>query len=433
MILTKSKLLILFFGFVSVYIIFNLDKWERKRVLQWDIAGYYLYLPATFIYGDTRQLSWYPAIDSAYNLSEEYGIYAVNEVPGTGNKVAKYPIGTAIFELPFFLGAHAFTCLSHDYPPDGYSPPYALAICLATVFWVLCGLFILRKVLLTYYSEEVVFVTILLIAFGTNLYNYTAFDWGMSHSFSFFLFSAFLYCTRCWYVSGQKKYLLLLGALLGWIVITRPTNIIIVLLPLLWPYGAIKVKLAFIKQHFAALILSFVLFLMIISIQLAYWKYATGHWYYDSYPGEGFNFLQPRIWKGLFSYRKGWFIYTPLALLVIPGFILLYKRRPTLVLPLLSFFVINLYIVFSWHQWYYGGSFSARALLESIAIFSMPIAACSEWLMLLHAKKVRKWILALMLLLVMLNIFQTYQFSHGVIKADGMTREHYWQHFFDIE
>lgn len=229
----KSKLLILFFGFVSVYIIFNLDKWERKRVLQWDIAGYYMYLPATFIYGDIRQLGWYPTIDSVYNLSEDHGMYAVNEVPGTGNKVGKYPIGTAIFELPFFLGAHAFTLLSHSYPPDGYSPPYALALCLATVFWVLCGLFVLRKFLLTYFTEQVVFITLLLIAFGTNLYNYTAFDWGMSHSFSFFLFSAFLYFMQRWYASGKMKYLLFLGASLGWIVITRPTNIIIVLLPLL--------------------------------------------------------------------------------------------------------------------------------------------------------------------------------------------------------
>ena len=49
--------------------------------------------------------------------------------------------------------------------------------------------------------------------------------------------------------------------------------------------------------------------------QMIYWNEMTGHWLYFSYGSdERFFFGDPAIIKGLFSYRKGLFIYTPLLL-----------------------------------------------------------------------------------------------------------------------
>ncbi len=432
----RSKLLILFFGILSVYITFNIGKWREYDMLSWDIAGYYLYLPATFIYKDLGHLSYYPKVDSTYKLSEPQRWFGIYDVPATGKKIDKFPAGVAIFELPFFLLTHAYVLLSKTYPADGYSVPYMISNSMATIFWVVCGLFVLRKFLLRYYSERVVFYTIVLLAFGTNLYNYTAFEGGMSHPYSFFLFAAFIYCTDLFYSTERSKYLLLMGLLLGWIVITRPTNIVIGLWAVLWATdncNSWKDKLGLLKKNAGALALSILLFLAVLSIQAAYWKYITGHWIYYSYEKEGFDFVSPHIWDGLFSYRKGWFLYTPIALFIMGGFICLYNTRRRMVLPVLAYLIVTVCLVFSWHAWAYGGSFSARALVEGLAILSVPLAAFVAWLLELRAKLLKAGIVAVLVLMICLNMFQTYQYSHGVIKSDYMTKELYWGRFFDLD
>jgi hypothetical protein len=84
---------------------------------------------------------------------------------------------------------------------------------------------------------------------------------------------------------------------------------------------------------------------------------------------------------GLFSYRKGWFLYTPLALFGMIGFIPLYRRHRGLVLPLLLFFAVSFYLIFSWHQWYYGWGFGCRSLVGSLAVQSIPLTALVSFLL----------------------------------------------------
>ena len=432
----RSKLVILLLGFVSLVITCNVQQWKMDEALAWDIAGYYLYLPATFIYKDIGKLDWYARMDSTYHLSGDEKMFGIYDVPETGKKIDKFPAGVALFELPFFLVAHTYVLFTKSFPPDGYSYPYRLSVCITTIFWIICGLFVLRKFLLRHYSESVVALSMLLLAFGANLYAYTAFEWGMSHSFSFFLFAAFLYSTDLWCSTGRKKYMIYMALLLGWIVITRPTNIVIVLLPLLWTSegcNTLKDKLTLIRKNIGAFILSCLLFAAVLSIQAAYWKYVTGHWIFYSYEKEGFNFLSPHIWDGLFSYRKGWFLYTPMALVIVSGFNFLYRRRRGFVLPVLSYFIVTVYIVFSWHAWAYGGSFSSRALVEGLAVLSIPLAAFTEWLLQLKQKIPRLIIAMALTLIIALNLFQTYQYSNGVILYDGMTKEHYWKHFWEAD
>jgi len=51
--------------------------------------------------------------------------------------------------------------------------------------------------------------------------------------------------------------------------------------------------------------------------------YAAGN------PGEGLELLQPHILKVLFSFRKGWFIYTPMMIFTVMGFWQMYKNFDT--------------------------------------------------------------------------------------------------------
>ena len=65
-----------FFLLVAVLlaVTFSFSKWEKKgkeATLTWDVSGYYLYLPAVFIYGDLRELTFMPDILERYEPTFE--------------------------------------------------------------------------------------------------------------------------------------------------------------------------------------------------------------------------------------------------------------------------------------------------------------------------------------------------------------------------
>jgi len=214
--------------------------WKEGYALQWDKAGYYVYLPATFIYKDLSHLSFYRDITNKYELVKEDPLpcYGCHTQPATGRMLNKYPVGVAIAELPFFMLTHAIVVLTHQGMPDGFSPSYQLSVLLATIFWSVLGLWNLRSILKRYFSRDnIVLLTLLGIAAGTNFYYYAAFDGGMSHAFSFAFFTIALNQADLFYKSGESRHLYLTAVFAGWIIITRPANITFCLLLVLWQTG----------------------------------------------------------------------------------------------------------------------------------------------------------------------------------------------------
>jgi hypothetical protein len=430
----KSKVLIVLLAAFFVYTLFNRIQAWKNTSMQWDKLGYYSYLPAVFIYDDLSTLSFYTRVSQQYKFTGDLTSYALYEQPG-GKRLNKYAIGTAFFELPFFLVAHAYTTTTKEYEPDGFSHPYQLAVAFSNIFWVIMGLFVLRKFLANFFPDNVVSVTLLCLAIGTNLYNYTAFDHGMSHPYSFFLFSAVLYLTDKWYKDPRGKHICLLGLILGWVVITRPVNLVIAVIPLLWRVGSfhdLRQRFLLLCNKWRQIVMAMICFFIVCLIQMGYWKCITGHWLYYSYEGEGFNFLSPNIWNGLFSYRKGWFVYTPLAFLGMIGFYSLGKRQPKLVAPLAVFFVLFIYVVFSWNQWWYGGSFGSRPMIEALAVLSLPFASLCYDIYRRRFVAGKIAFSAILVFVVALNMFQSYQFLYGIIPVDNTSKEYYWRAFLKL-
>ena len=53
---------------------FYYPKWEQsgtEATISWDVAGYYLYLPAVFIYGDLKHLSFGEEMLQKYHSAPE--------------------------------------------------------------------------------------------------------------------------------------------------------------------------------------------------------------------------------------------------------------------------------------------------------------------------------------------------------------------------
>lgn len=416
---SASRLALFFIVLVLAFIRIGYFRWDTPTVtttLSWDAFGYYLYLPGKFIYHDLTHLEWLPHIVEQYQPTGH--LYQVMPLPN-GNFAMKYLMGLSILYLPFFfLGHWAAGWLGHA--QDGFSAPYQLAICFGAWVYAVIGLLILRRVLLRFFSEPISALTLLLVALASNYPQYVSADSGMTHGFLFTVYSFALYVVMRWHERPSKIWAFLIGLTLGVASITRPTEGVMLFIPLLWRWQATEktpTKWAFFRQNPAHLALAAAGVFLGILPQLMYWKAVTGQWIFDV--GSKFLFFQPH-WQVLFGWEKGWFIYTPVTILMVAGMFLLRGypfRRAVWVFALL-----NIWIIIAWSDWRYGATYSCRALVQSYPVLTLPLAVLLEktW------RDRRKYLwLPVAAVLVAVNLFQIWQYNRTIIHYDHMNRRYY--------
>ncbi|MBN1200105.1 MAG: hypothetical protein JXA23_12180, partial [Bacteroidales bacterium] len=290
--------------------------------------------------------------------------------------------GEAILLSPFFLVTHGISMALNIPEEGGFSPLYHWMIDFASVIYLVLGLILLKKVLQRYFSSAVQYLTLLFLYIGTNLYYYTVNDGSMSHVYSFFLFTLFLFSlTRFLDVRKYPFYLLMVfaGSLA---VVTRPTNILVFSLFFLWDLTSLKSFFERLKWFFKPVyILTFlgVLFLVLLP-QLLYWNYLHGSYITYTYGEEGFtNWKDPFLPEIWFSPLNGLFTYVPMALLMLAGIGLMIFQRKFNGWVALALFLIVSYICGAWQIWYFGCSFGQRSFVEYFAILAIPLGYLIGW------------------------------------------------------
>ena len=399
-------------------------------ILSWDVFGYYLYLPATFIYHDLgiKNFSWLQHILDVYNPT--IGFYQAYMGPA-GDYVLKYSMGLSIFYAPFFFIGHFIAWIS-GFPTDGFSLPYQVSIAAGSVIYAIIGIWFLRKVLIRFFSEGVTAVTMILIVLGTNYFELTAYDGAMAHNFLFTLFALILWVTIRWHEEQRLKFAVSLGFFIGLAILARPTCIVIALVPLFWGIFDRETflnKWNLIRNH-ALQIVFMILFLCIPPFfQMLYWKIHAGSFFYYSYESnEKLRWIGTYLVQVLFSYKKGWLIYAPMMIFPLVGFYFLAEKNKKVFYAAFLFFIMNLLLVASWPTWWYGGSVGQRALMESYVILALPLGYFIQWL---SEKKVVVQLLLsfVFFFFILLNLFQTWQYITFMIDPSNMTKEYYWAIF----
>lgn len=297
---------------------------------------------------------------------------------------------------------------------------------------MILALLLLKYFLKKYFTDVVVALTLLLLAFGTNVLYYTLYEGCMVHVTDLFLFLLFIYATEKWYLKNSVKNSILLGLLSGLMVLIRPTNMLIGIFFLL--YDVVSLEEFFLRlKHLAGkwhLILLMGIFASSVWIpQIIYWHSLTGQYFFYSYVGERFFFNHPMIYQGMLGGRKGWLLYTPLGWLMLIGFFFMYKRAKNLFFPMLVFYPLFVYVIFCWWCWWYGGGFSCRAMVDSYGLLAFPLASLLSFVFTESKRGTRIVFSILLLLLVALNLFQTWQYKKGIIHYDSMNYKAYKQVF----
>jgi len=399
---------------------------HSNTIIKADGKGYYAHLPAVFIYKDLN-FSFFDEIEAKYsneNLYYDYRKYT------EGKTYNKYFAGTAFFILPFFLLAHLITLASGGVA-DGYSHWYSLSVSWAAIFYLFASLLLMRRILRRFKVEDSsISWSLLSIYFGTNWFYYVIVEPSMSHVYSVFLLTLFFYLVGNWAAGKGSNNFILAMLTLGFIIWVRPVNgMILFSIPL--AFSSWKDLIAHIKSIFSSpkLLLSGLFVPLVVFSQLLIYKVQTGHFLIYSYEEEGFNFLHPHMFDILFSYKKGLFLYTPLLLVAFVGNISWWKQNAYKAAYSMGFFVLITYVLSSWWNWYYGGSFSSRAYIEYYIFFAIPLA-------LLLQSAVKNWerfaLKGLLILLILFCQFQTYQYRYMLIHWDNMTKEKYWDVFLDF-
>lgn len=407
-------------SFILIFCFLAMGKfvnWQAQHhPFVYDVNQYYSYLIAYFKHDD---------------IAFSNGTYHFwLQTTPTNHLVPKVTYGMSLFYLPFFLFAELFSAKNST----GYESIYAWSVHIGCIIYVLIGLYYCRKTLLIWLEDKVVSITLLIIFFGSNLFCYTLINAEFSHSILFFLISIFVFYVVKWFQTKQSCYFLMFSFLLGLITIVRPTEIIVAIFPLVigvYSKQGLKEKLNDIFNLRYYILIAVFLFFLPIFPQLLYWRIQSGQWLFFSYgESERFFWTNPQIVNVLFSYRKGWLVYSPLMILSLLGFIPLWRRNKRLFFGIILYFIINLYLISAWWDWAYGGSFGMRALVQSYALLAIPMAYCIIWIINLLKSKWKQLILILFIsFFCFLNIFQSNLYKHAIISYDGMTKEAYWYTF----
>lgn len=364
---------------------FYYPKWQKEgyeATLSWDVSGYYFYLPALFIYHDVRELGFRDSILAKYQPTPV--LQQAFQHP-SGHFVLKYSAGQALQMLPWFTLGHIAAHLL-GYPTDGFSKPYQTAISWGSLLVALLGLWFTRKNLLHYFSDAVTALTLLILAFGTNYLNYTAIDGAMTHNWLFTLYALLIWATIRFYETPNIRWALLIGLLCGWATLTRPTEVLSALIPLLWGvrWREMGARLSFLQNHSRLVVVAAVVAAAVAGLQALYWKYSTGEWLVYSYEDQTFSWLRPHLHDGLLSFRAGWLVYTPLMGLALVGLWPLRRQQPTVLPAVLVFGLLFMYVCWAWDIWWYGGSLGQRSMVQSYAVWVFPLAATVAWV---HAQR----------------------------------------------
>lgn len=414
--------------FVVIWTVSNLKYHKLDRVIEMDVKSYYSYLPAAFINNDL-ELRF---MDENWNYWHNWFWPVVNE---EGQYVIKTSMGMAYLYSPFFFAGHIFASAVGE-ATNGYTWPYRLALSVSSILFLSIGLYYLRSTLLRHFSQAIVTLSCLAILFGTNLIFYSTIQLAYSHVYSFALIAMFIYFLEPWLAKPGWKHTILLGVLIGLISLIRPTNVVVVLLFLLYGVATVSALGARIKmlwQRKIAVIAMIALLLLVWAPQFAYWKFVTGDWLYFSYGEERFFFNNPQLWKGLFSYQKGWLLYTPMMLFALLGIVLSWRHKREWTWALALFVAVNIYVIFSWWCWWYGGSFGQRAFVDFYAILALPLGLMLTWM-----RERQRWMriafYTVFTFFICLNLFQAKQIYGGKeLHYDAMTKEAYWATFLSLD
>lgn len=357
---------------------------ENDRPRHADCNGYYAYLPAWFVYQD---LTFVDQVEAGYSTMH---LTALKDSDGNLVRYAnRYQVGVAVMQIPFYLASelvsrifyypesfHAASFARLNYPLNGFNPINEYMVGLGGVFYGIAGVVLLLRFLKSKFNPFVAHVTVFTLLFGTNLFAYICVQPLLTHVHSFFLVVLLLYAVEHWAsVKMSWQSSLMLGVVLGFMGLVRLPNVVLGIIPLLYGVSSFAQWRTALLQRVRSLVLACIAAGVLFGLQLLMWKLMNGNILVNGYKAEGFGFIwsQPAIFQVLFGIRRGVFFWFPVLSFSVIGFFMKGPVRDFKIGIAVGCLFL-LYVLSCWFQWWFGGSFGYRPLVDVLPLLALPMA-----------------------------------------------------------
>ncbi|MBE9492294.1 MAG: glycosyltransferase family 39 protein [Bacteroidetes bacterium] len=334
----------------------------KSAITGWDGSFHYFWLRSVLVDGD---VDFRNDLEYCNTMPVEVKENARKlELTKTGLMPNKYPLGWAVLSVPWFYIGDLLTIVANTFgrslERDGYSLYYQLSITFGHYLYSFLSLYISFLILRRFFNRKVSILAILLVWLASALYYYQVGQPNMTHHLTYLLVVTGYYLT--FKLKDNPERLICwaaLGFCAGLLVITRYQAVVYLLFPVIIVIKLLRInKVAYITGFVTLFLAAFIA----IFPQLLAWKLLYGEWIVYTYNGETFNWLAPGIGKVLFSPFHGWFYWHPVMLLGMTGLIVFSVRQKKLEYFFWIVIVfLMIYINASWHAWWFGASFGARA------------------------------------------------------------------------
>jgi len=354
-----------------------------------DGIRYYVYLPSLLLDGDL-------------DFTDEY-IYFFAYEPDKAERIIKdrtpqglppnqWPVGPAILWAPFFLLAHLlanlFNSLGAHTPTDGYGYFYQAIVLSGSILYGGAGLLFTYRFVREWTSEQAALAATVLVAFGGNLVYYMTAEPFMAHTLSAFASGLFFYTWMQRRNQLGVKTALLYGLLGGLMALIRPQDGLFLALPFLarlpdaWHSLRGQGNPGGWQQWLRDSLVAGLAALVVFSPQMVVWGQIYGNYFrnpYTYHTGTEFYWLSPKLSMVLLSAFRGLFTWHPVFLLALLGLLLTYREDRLFASILLLGFLVQWYLISSWHNWAQGDAFGGRMFIVCTPVFAVGLAHLIEW------------------------------------------------------
>lgn len=404
----SSRLVFVYFTVLAGIMLFaTLNIHRQSKVFDYhseifaDKAGYYVYLPALFIYDFNPQ-----KFPDSIDVKTGFGFKLTED-----KIVTKYPTGVAILQSPFFFAAHLYSKITNKVS-DGFGVIYHKAIDISAIFYLIIGLIFLFKFLRNYFSEKIILISIVILVLGTNLYYYATAESGLSHVYSFFLISLFLYYYKQFISKKSNLILFVLSLIVGFVFIVRPINIFLILPILFLDVENTNEFLNRFKLSWKNYLMVIITFILVISPQVFYYFYLSNNLVYYSYGDESFIYkYSPKIVKVLFAFENGWITNNPIHVITLLGLVYMVRRKLNNAWLIFILFIVITLTYASWWSTQLGCGLGHRGYVEFYTLFIIPIAYVVQFVLSTKSNWYKFLILLFIFICIVVNIKLIYTFD----------------------
>jgi len=397
-----------------------------------DEIKYFAHLRSVWFDGDLHYANEYAHFLEVDPVAHAGFRPYLEEETATGHRLNDAPIGAPLLWAPFYvaadLGVTAARRLGADVPRTGYGRPYVWAVCLASLFWGMFGLFLTYRICREYGDPEPSQTGVLAMWLGSPLLFYLYITPPMAHATSLFAVALFLFI---WLKTRDERRVLewvAVGVAAGLMVLVRELNWLFLLVlavdegEALWDAWRTRE----IYRHggwwqrfdLPGRVPGYLAFLASLAVVVTpqFLVYRTLHGTFSPAPFivDKFEWLPVHAIEVLFSGFHGLFSWTPVTLLGVLGLLVLARRDMGVALALGLVFGVQVAVVGSYDTWWGGASFGARRFINCVPVFALGLTAAVDRMRIPG----RRAAMPLVAVLVLWNFGLAVQYGTGMIPRD---------------